>query len=103
VLKEASLFPRIVTEGMCVDLYRPVSKEDLFQVVGSFQKDKSLGSNDLTMEFFLDFFDLLRDDLLRVVEDVRVSSRLPESLNVTNATFLVLIPKVDLPASFNDF
>ena len=39
-------------------------------------------------------------DLLRVVEDTRISRRIPASFN---STFIALIPKVDNPVTLNDF
>jgi len=39
-------------------------------------KDKILGPNGCTAEFFLGISELLGDDLLRVVEEVRLSEKL---------------------------
>jgi len=52
------------------------------------------------VEFYLHFFDLLKDDLLDLVEDVRISGRLVGRLKYT---FLALIPKVNNPKKFGDF
>jgi hypothetical protein len=48
----------------------------------------------------LGFFDLLGDDLLRVVEEVRTSGKVMGSFN---STFISLIPKVDKLGTFDDF
>ena len=66
----------------------------------SFQKDKSPGPYGWTIEFFIDLYDVLGADLLRVVEDTRLSGRL---LAYFNSTFIALIPKVDNPKSLHEF
>jgi hypothetical protein len=48
----------------------------------------------------LDFFDLLGNDLLEVVEESR---RLGKVSGALNATFIALIPKSDKPDSFGGF
>ena len=45
-------------------------------------------------------FDVLGEDLLRVIESSRISGKIP---GVFNSTFLALIPKIDSPLSFEDF
>jgi hypothetical protein len=80
-------------DGMC-------TKMELWEVLKSFAKDKSLGPDGWTVEFFLYFFDLVGDDLLEVVEDSRTRGTVNKSLN---ATFLTLIPKVNNPKSFGDY
>jgi hypothetical protein len=52
------------------------------------------------VEFFLNFFDLVANDLLEAVEDSRLSGVVNRSLN---STFLALIPKVSGPTTFGDF
>ena len=52
------------------------------------------------IEFFLELFETLGDDLLKVVEDTRITGRIPASFN---STFIALIPKVENPVSLNDF
>ena len=45
-------------------------------------------------------FDVLGLDLLRVVDDSRKYGKVPATFN---STFIALIPKIDLPKSFEDF
>jgi len=45
-------------------------------------------------------FDVLGEDLLRVIELSRTSGKIP---GIFNSTFLALIPKTDRPLSFEDF
>ena len=52
------------------------------------------------MEVYRALFDVLGSDLLRVIEDSRISGKVPV---VFNFTFIALIPKTDAPKSFDDF
>ena len=63
-------------------------KQELFSRFNTFKKDKNLGPNGWSVEFYLEFFKPLGEDLLGVVEEVRISDRIPGSFN---ATFIVLI------------
>ena len=85
-------FPRMVVEEDNENLYKRVSREELRVVLNTFQKDKSLGPDVWTAKFYLDFFQLIREDLLRVVEEVRLLGKVPGSIN---STFIALIPNLD--------
>lgn len=65
-----------------------------------FKREKSLGPNDSTIEFYITFYELLSFDLSRVVEEYKVSRSL---YNAINSTFIALIPKSDSPSSFDDY
>ena len=94
------MFPRFVDEEENGVLVKELSEEELKEVMGSFQKDKSPGPDGWTIDFFLGLFDLLGRDLLKVVEDSRMASWIPASFN---STFIALIPKSDNATSLNDF
>ena len=66
----------------------------------TFKKDKSPGPDGWPIEFYLAFFDLLGPDLVKLVE---TSKRLGQVALSLNSTFIALIPKKELPASFADF
>ena len=55
-----------------------------------FNKDKSPGPDGSPVEFYLSFFDLLRNDLLLLVEESRLTGKVMPSIN---STFIILIPK----------
>jgi hypothetical protein len=48
----------------------------------------------------LELFDVLGEDLVQVVEEVRILGKVP--LNI-KSTFKALIPKVDCPETFKGF
>jgi hypothetical protein len=52
------------------------------------------------VEFYFHFFDLIKEDLLALVERVRTRGRLVGSLN---STFIALIPKLNKPLGFGDY
>ena len=83
-----------------ISLMKEVTEGELKEVLQSFQKDKILGLDGWTIEFFIDLFELLGGDLLRVVEDTRISGSIPANFN---STFIASIPKVDNHVSLNDF
>ena len=65
-------------------LLEETSKEELLIGLSSFYKDKSLRPNGWTVECFVAFFDLVGDDLLRiVVEEVRTSGKVLIYFNTT--------------------
>ena len=54
----------------------------------------------MTIEFYLGFYDLLKDDLLKVFRESQSSGKVLSSLN---STFIALIPKKQSPLNFGDF
>ena len=73
VIRLAQMFPRFVDEKDNGELMKEVSEDELKEVLGSFQKDKSPGTDGWSIDFFLDLFDILGRDLLQVIEDSRSS------------------------------
>jgi hypothetical protein len=96
----AGLFPKLVTSEEALTLESPCTKEELLEVLKGFKKEKSPGPDGWSVELFLHFFDLMGQDLLDVVEDARSRGKVNSQLN---NTFIVLIPKSNLPRQFNDF
>eukprot|EP00253_Pinus_taeda_P004777 PITA_04777 len=93
-------FPRFAQQEDWENLTMEVTKEELEVTLKWFKKDKSPGPDGWTIEFYIDFFDILGDDLLKIVEDCRKNGKLPSAIK---STFIALILKSDLPSSFNDF
>jgi len=63
------LYPRIVSAEDVTTLEKPCTVEGILEVLKGFTKDKSLGPDVWTVEFFLNFFDLVASDLLEAVEE----------------------------------
>lgn len=78
----------------------PVTLDEIKDILLHFKKERSPGPDGWTTEFFIHFFELAGEDLLKMVEDSRLKGKIAGGLN---STFLVLIPKENNPHSFNDF
>jgi hypothetical protein len=96
----ANLFPLliIVEDSNLLDI--PCTLQEVWDVLKSFEKDKILGPDGWTIEFFLHLFELVGDELLELVEDSRLRGKVSGSLN---STFLTLIPKENNPTYFGDY
>ena len=99
-LKVIRLFPSFITREERITFTSQITSVEVERALKSFKKDKSLGPDVFPVEFLLAFFDLLGDELVKMVEDSRQNGRVLPSLNLT---FIALIPKNDKPLSFADF
>jgi hypothetical protein len=61
---------------------------------------KSLGPNGWTMEVYLGFYELMEEDILRVVEESKFVAKVIGSLNLT---FVALIPMKNNPKVSEDY
>lgn len=77
-----------------------VTKEELKEVVYSFQREKSPSPNGWPIIFYVGFYECIKYDLLVVVEESRTFGKV---VGAFNSTFLSLIPKKDDPDTFEDF
>lgn len=77
-----------------------INENELKGVLHSFQKDKSLSLDRWSIEFYLDFYDIISKYLPKVVEESKLTSFIHLSIN---STFISLIPKLDHPVSFEEY
>lgn len=77
-----------------------VTKEEVEGILRSMQKDKGLGTDGWTVEFFQHFFESLGNELTEVVEESRVKGLIYEPFN---STFIALVTKNEDPSSYEDF
>ena len=77
-----------------------VTIEEIHSILSISKNDKSPGPDGIRVEVYRALFEVLGRDLLRVVEDSRISGKIPV---VFNTTFIALITKTDSPNSFDDF
>ena len=85
-----SCIPSLVTEDMNQQLMREISLEELEGVVFSMKKGKAPGPDGFPIEFFQEFWDIIKFDLLAVVHESQHNKQMSRALN---GTFLALIPK----------
>eukprot|EP00253_Pinus_taeda_P033651 PITA_33651 len=100
IMRVAELFPRYVDQENMEEILKEVTMDELEATLKWFKKDKSPGPDGWTIEFYISFFDILGQDLLRIVEDSRRRGRISSAIK---STFIALIPKTDNPISFDDF
>jgi hypothetical protein len=79
--KILDLFPVMVSEEEAVTLYNPVTMEELKSILFHCKKEKSLGPDDWSTNFFIYFFDLVGEDLLAMVEESRLLGKIIGGLN----------------------
>lgn len=83
-----------------MDLNREVILGELKATLKWFKRDKSPSPDGWSVESYLAFFDILGQDLLKVIEECRMIGRMHGAIN---STFIALIPKSGNPSTFNDF
>lgn len=100
IAKITSKIPKLVTSEHNVMFMRPIESKEVEEAVMQMEKGKALGPDGFTVYFFQNCWDLLKDEILEVVEESRWTGRL---LSALNATFLPLILKeqgADSPSKF---
>lgn len=60
-------------------LSKEVSKEEFKLVKALLKRDKSPGPDGWPIEFFIGFYELLEEDLIKVIEEVRNSGKVQEA------------------------
>lgn len=89
----------MIIDDMNSALTKDVNESELEYILKSLQKGKIPSPNGLTIELFLGFYDLLKEDLLLVVKESQRSGKVLGSLN---STFISLIPKTSDPKDFDE-
>ena len=82
--------PHLVSIEMNEALLRPILLSKMEKVVFNMKKGKAPDPNGFSIEFFQEFWEIIKLDLLEVVKE---SHRNKQMLNSMNSTFLVLILK----------
>lgn len=100
ILWRIGLFPTMFEEEKNNTLFQPVSEEELLQFLKTFKKYKSPELDGWTIELFIHFFDLLKRDLLTMVEESRLKGSIHQHIS---STFNALIPKMKKATIFSDF
>lgn len=92
--------PSMVTNVINESLSSQVSLSELEEVVFGMTKGKAPGLDGFPVEFFQEFWDIIKLDLLAVVQESHDSKQM---LWAMNSTFLVLIPKKDGASQLDSF
>ena len=76
------------------------NEEEVRRAVWSCGSDKSPGPNGLNFKFIKLFWDIIKPDFLRFLDEFHVNGVVPRGLN---ASFIALIPKVVDPQVLNEY
>ena len=100
ILKIAKNIPTFVSDEISADLMAPVSLSEIQAIIALCKNDKSSGQYGIHVEVYRVLFNVLGQDLVRVVDDSRIFHKI---LVVFNSTLISLLPKSDLPRFFGRF
>ena len=78
----------------------PFTEEEIYKAIFQLDRDKAPGPDDFTIEVFQDCWDVIKEDLVRVLAEFHRSGIINQS---TNASFIVLLPKKSLTKKISDF
>ena len=59
--------------------YRPISTQEIRKAITDMKSEKSPGNDGLTKEFYHHFFDLLKDELCELYNNIKLSKTQPTS------------------------
>jgi len=83
-----------------VGLVSPFTVEEVKTAVWDVESFKCPGPDGISFGFIKDFWDILKDDVMRFLVEFHRNGRLAKGIN---STFIALIPKVANPHRLNDF
>eukprot|EP00253_Pinus_taeda_P019643 PITA_19643 len=92
--------PRLVSREDNFNLNRPVTKEEISDVLKEMQNGKAPGPDGFNVDFFKSCWNIVKQDTLNVVEDSRRNRTILKALNTS---FISLIPKEDNSLTPNEF
>ena len=84
--------PKMVTREDNYNLNRPVTEEEVKEVIKEMHNGKAPGSDGFNVDFFKACWNIVKQDILNVVEDSRNNRTI---WKVFNTSFISLIPKQD--------
>eukprot|EP00253_Pinus_taeda_P027310 PITA_27310 len=85
--------PKLVSREDNFNINRPVTEEEVCDVLKEMQKGKAPGPDGFNVYFFKVCWNIVKQDILKVVEDSRLNTTMLKALN---ASSISLIPKQDL-------
>ena len=65
--------PRIFLDKYCVNIGKPVTLMEVTDILRKMTKDMSPGPDKWTVEFYLQYFDLMGPEIVRLVGEARSS------------------------------
>jgi len=87
-------------DGLSFDSISEVEEREVLEVVKAINGSKLLGPGGYSMAFFQACWDVLKEDIMKVLRDFHARGKFERSLN---ATFISLIPKIPRVVDPKDF
>lgn len=84
--------PKLVTREDNDNINIPVTKKEVSEVLKEMKNGKAPGPDGFNVDFFKFWWNIVKGDIVRVVEDSRLNITILKSLNTS---FIALIPKQD--------
>ena len=81
------------------ELGNPILGHEIIEAIWALQPDKSPGLDGFTINFYRVAWDIIKDDLRKMLNWTRKKDKI---VGVTNSTFLALIPKDKNPLSIDN-
>ena len=78
----------------------PFTEEKISKTIFQLDRDKALGPDDFTIAVFQNYWDVIKEDLVRVFVEFHKNGIINQS---TNASFLVTLPKKSMTKKILDF
>ena len=91
VFNMAMQLRKMVNKEYFVIVTKHISKEELLQVLTSFQKDKMPRLDGWSIEFFIGFYEMIEEDQIRVIEKSRLNGKFLATLNIN---LICMIPSL---------
>ncbi|KAH9307996.1 hypothetical protein KI387_035907 [Taxus chinensis] len=85
-----NIIPNLVSEEDTTFLLHPALEKELQTIVWAMKKGKIPGSDGFPIEFYQEFWDIIKNDLFELVEECRQAKIV---LKVINPTYIPLVPK----------
>ena len=92
--------PQLVSSDDNETLIRPVSEEEISNIVWSMEPDKAPGPDGFSIHFYSICWEIIKSDLLRMVQGFMRKAKVGGGIN---STFLTLISKEANPGSFDRY
>lgn len=98
--KILSIMPRLFSEEDIAIIGSPITLSEIEDILKNMDKGRSPGPDGWSSEFFIQFFEFLGPELVKLVEVARCGGKVSRGVN---ATFLALIPKSTNVESFHAY
>eukprot|EP00253_Pinus_taeda_P004292 PITA_04292 len=92
--------PSLVSDEDNAELGKPVTEEEIIKTIWSMDSDKAPGPDGFTIHFYKVCWDIIKNDLQKMVRGFMSKAKVGGS---TNSTYLALIPKDSNPETFARF